>query len=473
MLRRTAATLVVTIGLVLAIAGTASAHPLGNFTVNHYAGIELAGDRIYVRYVLDLAEIPTFQLGDGVRRHGFAATVARQLELRLDGKRIKLRPVAHRVVARDGAGGLSTLRFDAVFSAPASGRSLSFVDRVQPDRIGWREITISARDGARLLESSVPGESRSNELRAYPNDLLSSPLDIRSAEARFEPGSGLAPAPGLEPAPAPPHRGGGFEALVERGDLSVGVVVVSLLIAAFWGAVHALTPGHGKALIAGYLVGTRGRPRHAFILGATVTATHTAGVFGLGLVTLLLSQFVVPEQLYPWLTLVSGVLVVAVGLGVLRGRMRGGHNDGSGLRLRSDTSSHAAVSGHHHHHHGHHHHHDDHHHHGHPHDGAPTSRGIVGVGIAAGLLPCPSALVVLLSAIALHRIGFGMALIVAFSVGLAATITAIGLLAVLARRAFSRVRLDGRVVRALPAVSAAVIVLVGLAITLRAVPGVL
>ena len=356
-----------------------------------------------------------------------------------------------------------------MFSAPASGRALSFVDRVQPDRIGWREITISARDGARLLESSVPGESRSNELRAYPSDLLSSPLDIRSAEARFEPGSGPAPAPGLEPAPAPPHRGGGFEALVERGDLSVGVVVVSLLIAAFWGAVHALTPGHGKALIAGYLVGTRGRPRHAFILGATVTATHTAGVFGLGLVTLLLSQFVVPEQLYPWLTLVSGVLVVVVGLGVLRGRLRAGHDHGSGVRLQSDTSSHAADPGHHDHH-GHHHHHD---HHGHTHDGAPTSRGIVGVGIAAGLLPCPSALVVLLSAIALHRVGFGMALIVAFSVGLAATITAIGLLAVLARRAFSRVRLDGRVVRALPAVSAAVIVLVGLAITLRAVPGVL
>ena len=355
MFRKAVAALVAAIGIGLALAGTASAHPLGNFTVNHYAGIQLAGDRVYVRYVLDLAEIPTFQLGDGVRRPGFAASVARQLELQLDGKRVQLRPVVHRVVARDGAGGLPTLRFDAVFSAPASGRSLSFVDRVQPDRIGWREITISARNGARLLESSVPGESRSNELRAYPSDLLRSPLDIRSAQARFEPGSGPGPAPGLEPAPAPPHRGGGFEALVGRGELSLGVVAVSLLIAAFWGAVHALTPGHGKALVAGYLVGTRGRPRHAFILGATVTATHTAGVFGLGLVTLLLSQFVVPEQLYPWLTLVSGVLVVAVGVGVLRGRLRAGHNHGSGVRLQSDTSTHAAEPDHHHH--GHHHHH--------------------------------------------------------------------------------------------------------------------
>ena len=102
-----------------------------------------------------------------------------------------------------------------------------------------------------------------------------------------------------------------------------------------------------------------------------------------------------------------------------------------------------------------------------------TSRGILGVGIAAGLLPCPSALVVLLSAIALHRVGFGLALIVAFSVGLAATITGIGLVAVLARRLFSRARLDGPVIRALPAVSALVILLVGVAITARAVPGVL
>ena len=198
------------------------------------------------------------------------------------------------------------------------------------------------------------------------------------------------------------------------------------------------------------------------MLGATVTVTHTAGVFALGLVTLLLSRFIVPEQLYPWLTLASGLLVVAVGLGVLRQRMRTGA--GSGHHHHDDGEAH--DHDHHHHHHGHGHRHD------HDHDDALTSRGILGVGIAAGLLPCPSALVVLLSAIALHRVGFGMALIVAFSVGLAATITAIGLVAVMARRAFSRVRLDGPVVRALPAVSAGVIVLVGLAITARALPGV-
>ena len=136
MLRRTAGLLFAAIALVLATAGTASAHPLGNFTVNHYAGIELAGDRVYVRYVLDLAEIPTFQFGDDVRAVGFASTAARSLELRLDGRRVVLRPVAHRVVARRGAGGLKTLRFDAVFVAAASGRALTFADRIFPSRIG-------------------------------------------------------------------------------------------------------------------------------------------------------------------------------------------------------------------------------------------------------------------------------------------------------------------------------------------------
>src|SRR4029079_17145581 len=176
-----------------------------------------------------------------------------------------------------------------------------------------------------------------------------------------------------------------------RGALSPGIVVVSLLVAAFWGAAHALTPGHGKALGAGYLIGTRGRPRDAVLLGATVTMTHTAGVFGLGLVTLLLSRFIVPEQLYPWLTLVSGLLVVGVGLGVLRARLRA---RAPGAGLQSDTDEHR---------HG--------HHHQHPHHARvplksdperASSGGILGVGIAAGLLPCPSALVVLLSALALH-----------------------------------------------------------------------
>ncbi len=267
--------------------------------------------------------------------------------------------------------------------------------------------------------------------------------------ATIEPGGRRGEPPRIDaPQPGLTRDSGGFEALIERGELSLGVLFVSLLIAAFWGAAHALTPGHGKALVAAYLVGTKGTPRHAFMLGGTVTVAHTAGVFAIGFVTLGLSQFIVPEQLYPWLTLVSGLLVVAVGASVLRHRLR------------------TRRPGHHHHHH-----HD--HDHDHHHDHELTSKGILGVGIAAGLLPCPSALVVLLSAIALHRVGLGLALILAFSVGLAATITGIGLVAVYARRAFSRLSLDGPLVRALPAVSAALILGVGIAITARALPGVL
>jgi nickel/cobalt transporter (NicO) family protein len=235
---------------------------------------------------------------------------------------------------------------------------------------------------------------------------------------------------------------------------------VSVLVAMFWGTAHALTPGHGKAIVAAYLVGTRGTARHAFLLGGIVTLTHTIGVFALGLVTLTLSEFVVPEALYPWLNLVSAVLVVLVGIAVLRLRMV------SWLRPRS---------GHSHAHDPHHHHHHDHHHdHAHSHVPDPRSglRGLVAVGVSGGLLPCPTALVVLLAAISLHRVGYGLLLIVAFSLGLAAMITGIGLVAVTAKRAFSRMSFQSPVIRLLPAVSALVIIGVGIAMTVRAVPSV-
>jgi ABC-type nickel/cobalt efflux system permease component RcnA len=428
-------------------AGAAAAHPLGNFTVNRFSGIELSGDRIYVRYVLDLAEIPAFQEDDKVRAPGFAERVGRGLVLELDGRRIALEPLSHALRSRPGAGGLDTLRFEAVFAAPeeASGRELAFRDTNFARRIGWREVVVHASEGARIVSSTAPATSVSDELRAYPQDLLKSPLDVGMASVEYDPGPGPGTVPTLRAAAPPERAAGGFEALIARDELGPGVILLSLLVAAFWGAAHALTPGHGKAIVAGYLVGSRGRPRHAVLLGAIVTVTHTAGVFALGLLTLLLSRFVVPERLYPWLTVASGVLVVAVGAGVLVGRVRSAHG-----RAR---------------HHG--------HGHDHGHEHGFGRGGLVGVGVAAGLLPCPSALVVLLSAIALHRVGLGLALIVAFSVGLAATITAIGLLAVLARRTFGRLSLNGPLVRALPAVSALVVLAVGVGITVNALPEVL
>ncbi|HEX4745941.1 MAG TPA: sulfite exporter TauE/SafE family protein [Gaiellaceae bacterium] len=455
-MKRVVALAVVAVAVLVAPA-IARAHPLGNFTINHCAGIEVAGDGIYVRYALDAAEIPTYQLGSQLRAEGYPARLARDLELTLDGRRVPLRVVESRTRTRPGAGGLKTLRLDVVYRAALDGEAeaLTFRDRSFRGRIGWREVTLSARDGGRVVTSDVPALSTSSALRSYPNDLLRSPLDVSSATATIQLGTDAATAPSIGFEPVATHVPGGFEALIEGRDLSVGVLLLSLLVAAFWGAAHALTPGHGKAMVAAYLVGTKGRPREAFLLGGTVTIAHTAGVFALGFVTLGLSAFVVPEQLYPWLTLVSGLLVVLVGVSVLRARLRARHGG-----------------------HGHDHHHQEHEHEhehgdGHHHDDMLTPKGILGVGIAAGLLPCPSALVVLLSAIALHRVALGLALIVAFSLGLAATITAIGLVAVLARRTFGRLSLDGPVVRALPAASAALILAVGLVITARALPGVI
>ncbi|HEY3069849.1 MAG TPA: sulfite exporter TauE/SafE family protein [Gaiellaceae bacterium] len=427
----------------LGLPASAAAHPLGNFTVNRFSAVELSGTGVYVHYVLDLAEIPTYQEGDGARAPGFARELAHGLVLELNGRRVALVPAKHKLSTRPGAGGLPTLRFEAVFrtARPAHGTTLVFHDANFADRIGWKEVVVGADHGASIRSSTVPAESRSDELRAYPRDLLRSPLDVTSASAEFTPGSGPGTLPSLDGGTAPERPRGGFESLIGRGNVGFGVIVLSLLIAAFWGAAHALTPGHGKAIVAGYLVGSRGKPRHAVLLGAIVTVTHTAGVFALGLVTLLLSRFIVPERLYPWLTVASGLLVVAVGASIFWSRWRHRRAHGHG--------------------------HD--HDHGHPHD----LRGLLGIGVAAGLLPCPSALVVLLSAIALHRIGFGLVLILAFSLGLAITITSIGLVAVLARRAFGRLSFEGRLAQTLPALSALVILAVGIGLTLKALPEVI
>jgi nickel/cobalt exporter len=441
--KRFALLLLLTYLAAVAFASVAAAHPLGNFTVNRYTAVHLSGEDVYVHYALDLAEIPTVQEGSKVRAPTFAAAVARRLDVRLDGRSVALRTLDARVEERAGAGGLKTLRFEATYQAQVTpcckvGR-LAVRDSNFSARSGWREIVVTADRGARLLGSTAPSESVSEALTAYPPDLLRTPLDAASATATFEPGAGAGVPPRVGRA-APADGPSGFEALVE-GELSTSFVLLSLVLALFWGAAHALGPGHGKAIVAGYLVGTRGRPRDAVVLGVVVTITHTIGVFALGLVTLALSEFFLPEQLYPWLNLVAGVLVVGVGVGVLRARFR-------------HARAHA---------HGH-----EHHHH---HRGSPGGlRGLIGVGASAGIVPCPTALVVLLAAISLHRVGYGLLLIVAFSLGLAATVTGIGLVAVAARNAFSRLSLDGRLVRLLPAASALVVLGLGLVMTARAIP---
>jgi nickel/cobalt exporter len=421
----------------LLVPGSVLAHPLGNFTVNRYSGVELSGSRVYLHYAVDLAEIPTFQQGGDFRRPGIARRLASRLRLTMDGRRASLRTLDSRVERKPGAGGLETLRFDAVYDAGPSGRTLRFRDRNFGGRIGWKEVVVTAERGATVLSSSVSGRSISRELRSYPADLLRAPADTTSATARVHPGTMAGVPPALEDNPPAVHRSGGFEALIGTEELGPGLILLSLALALFWGAAHALTPGHGKAIVAAYLVGSRGTARHAFALGGIVTVTHTIGVFGLGLVTLALSEFVVPERLYPWLNLVSALLVVGVGVAVLRRR----------LSRRGD------------HHHGHDHEHDH-----------PSARGLIAMGVSGGILPCPTALVVLLAAISLHRVGFGLLLIVAFSLGLASVITTIGLVAISAQSAFSRLSFEGRLVRALPAFSAAAIVCLGVVMTLRSLP---
>jgi nickel/cobalt exporter len=451
-------------------AAAAQAHPLGNFTINRFSRVQVSGDRVYVLYVLDLAEIPTFQAREQVRalgRHGYAsrttAKLLRHLSLTVGGRPVTLRSLKHALAFPPGQAGLRTTRLEAVYgSGPiASGtQSAAYHDANFAGRIGWKEVVVRADAGATLQSSTAPGASISQELRAYPKDLLQSPLDVTSADASFSPGSGLGVVPALDSRRALDQRVGvravsdsGFAALIGRDRLPLGAVLVSLLVALFWGAAHALSPGHGKTIVAAYLVGAHGTRRDAVLLGVTVTITHTIGVFALGLITLSLSQFVLPEHLYPWLNLVSAVLVVAVGAAVVGQRLRA-------ARAPSGRQGHAQP-------HDHTHPHD--HAHPHPHSRSHT-RGILGVGISGGLIPCPTALVVLLAAISLHRIGYGLVLILAFSIGLAATMTGIGILAVSARRVFERVDFNGGVVRLLPALSAFAILGLGLAMTIRALP---
>jgi nickel/cobalt exporter len=420
----------------LAAPAAAAAHPLGNFTVNRFSRVEASGPRLYVRYVLDLAEIPTYQAGR-IDARANARKIARNARLSVDGKSSALRPVRTRLAHPRGAGGLDTTRLEVVLAGPRlEGTSrIVYRDGNYRDRIGWKEIVVG---------EDTP--SRSHELRAYPKDLLQSPLDQTSVTTDLAPGDGPDVAPALSSGRSlqAPDRvaDSGFAALVGRSHLSPLVILASLGAALFWGAAHALSPGHGKTIVTAYLVGRRGTVRHAGLLGLIVTITHTIGVFTLGLVTLALSQFIVPDRLYPWLNLVSGLLVVGIGASVFYSRWR-------------HRRAHAHGHGHHHNHHA---------------EPDASFRSLLAVGVSGGLLPCPSALVVLLAAISLHRVAFGLLLIVAFSAGLALTITAIGCAAVLARGAFRRVSLEGPLVRLLPAASALVILAAGLAMTVRAVP---
>lgn len=513
--------------LSLCMPWVSAAHPLGNFSVNHYSRLQLTSAGIKLDYLLDLAEIPTFQLmqeADITPEAGqarLAAFLTHQMQalqaglrLEVNGQLLPWQGVAQQIALPPGAGGLPTMKLHLTYHASwpalaAEHVTLLYQDHNFPGRAGWQEMIAVAADGVAVLESSVPATDRSQGLSDYPADLLNSPPQIRQASLRlqltppFAPHAPVVQVPLPEPdrAPAavppvtlsPPAPRNAFTELITTRHLSPGIIALALLIAAGLGALHALEPGHGKTVVAAYLVGTRGTAWHALYLGLIVTLTHTIGVYILGGITLYASHSIVPEQLYPWLGVFSGLLVAGLGAYLFFQRFF------SPLQAHAHGHHHTHHDNHHHHHHHHHdhepayahaaahahhhaegsHHHTQAHTHTHHHHPVPETvsfRTLLTLGITGGMIPCPAALVVLLSAVSLHRISFGLLLIVAFSIGLAAVLIAIGLLMVYARQFMGRLHSEGPVLsRWLPLTSALVMTLIGLAIAgqglLQAVAG--
>jgi len=476
--------------ILLTVAPTvALAHPLGNFTVNRYSRLVVAGDQLQLTYIVDMAEIPAHQERAGMdeNRDGtitaaeqqayvtrLLETLATQLVLRLNGQVQPWTLETSDLTFPEGQAGLPTLRLVTRWSTPLAARQTLgqavYQDESYADHLGWQEIVVQATAGAKLTESSASAVDVSQELRTYPDDLLQAPLVVNQATFHFIPGAvskettattanaAAVNAPERAGRPADP-----FAELIQVTTLSPLAILLALLAAFGWGAAHAFSPGHGKTIVGAYLVGSRGTVRHALFLGLTTTVTHTAGVFALGFVTLFAAQFILPEKLYPWLSMVSGVLVVIIGAVMIKDRLQ------------------SFLSGHDHHHHHHHEHNHDHmhdHDHGHHHhhhlpsgtDGAPvTWRSLLALGVSGGLLPCPSALVLMLGAISLQRVGFGLALIVMFSLGLASVLTAIGVVLVYASKFFQRLPEGGPLFRFVPVASALFITVVGVGITVQAV----
>lgn len=489
--------------VLLATASIATAHPLGNFSVNQFSRIEVGKDDVRVRQVLDLAEIPTFQAAgqidadkDGVfsaaELRAYANAIAPAylagLSLRVNGVSVELNPGNSEATAQPGAGGLQTLRIKWDLAGRFTGTDgvnrVAFSNDSYPERLGWREIVVNRVQGIEIFDSNAFGNSASDELNFYPNESLNAPLNERAAAFSFAAAAVPENAKPLE------NRDGHFTRPEQRDrlaeliavpEITPAIAALGLLLALGLGAFHAMSPGHGKAVVGAYLVGSRGTPRHAAFLGLTVTITHTLGVFALGLLTLFASNYILPDRLMPLLSFASGLIVFYIGVTMFKTRLMSalgfaGGADHSHHHHSHDDHDHAHDGGHHHHSHdGHdHHHHDDDHssdafthtHDGHTHSHLPPEdlswKSLLALGVSGGLLPCPSALVLMLSAINLNRVGYGLVLTLAFSVGLAATLTAVGLLFLYGGRIFNGSKLkENRIFKTVPVVSALVIACLG------------
>jgi ABC-type nickel/cobalt efflux system permease component RcnA len=545
---RSYATLLILLGSLLLSGTQALAHPMGNFSVNHYAKIKLQQGSVEILYLIDLAEIPTYQEMREFSMTADPATsaAARYLEeqevrlkngltLEQDGQPLELAVTSRQLMFAEGAGGLPTMKLAFVFRGRSSAgeHSVSYTDNNFPGRSGWKEVVVEANGGT-ILQSSAPAIDRSQELTNYSTDLLNSPpqqlsatiafrsdfsgADIPSAKTDVLPAvatvrkhaeplrpvasqnhtatavSSVASNPakrtanlgdsenssltGSHAASAIPHhpasrsqntpRSRFTELISTQNKLGFWVLLSAGLIAAGLGALHALEPGHGKTIVAAYLVGSRGTARHAVLLGLVVTASHTAGVYLLGVITLYASRYIVPDQLYPWLGAISGLSVVAMGVFIFLRHLTGesgehSHANGEnhshwflsmfkqGARQQTGNDQTITAS-----------------------SAAPgenrrvSLRELYLLGITGGIVPCPAALVVLLSAFSLHRIGFGLFLITAFSFGLASVLVIVGLTMVYAKQFMAPRVGTASFIRVLPLVSSAFMAILGVGIAVSA-----
>jgi len=540
---------------VLLLPAIAAAHPLGNFTINHYAGIRVEPQRILLDVVIDQAEIPTFQArldfdtdGDGevsddeadAGRVAACDSLAPSLALALDKTKLPLTLSEAGLTFPPGVGGLSTMRLVCGFAVPLAapipaGAQLTYADTSNPDRLGWREIVV---EGSGVTVAGVDGALRttttSDRLRKYPTNLLTQALADKAVAIAVTPGgpilapfdiadatplpgaadvasaSAAPPAVTVAPVDAAPVAaiatadpasagavpggvgGGDLPSIFRTADISPVVLLVSILTAAALGAGHALTPGHGKTLMAAYLVGTRGTPLHAAGLGLSVTVSHTLGILVLAALIVGAEGILSPDLVVTSAPVVAAISIVAIGGWMLisEGRRRWRARTAG----RSHALAHAHGEAHEHPHHDHDHDHDHesaghvddpaaqgvHSHGGVSHSHLPPAgttiswRSLFVLGLAGGLIPSTSALLILLGSIAAGRPAFGFILVVAFGLGMALVMGGIGLALVLARGRLDRVdgaSTLGRVSGYVPLVASVLVFGLGLYLTFQAVAG--
>ncbi|MBV9304382.1 MAG: sulfite exporter TauE/SafE family protein [Acidobacteriaceae bacterium] len=481
--------------------------------MSHYARLDLSRNGSSLTYVLDFAEIPTLEL---LQEWNLDANQTAELKLRArqeakqwlkglaieeNGRAISAWLQTVQINIQDGAGGMPILRVTMISSLGLRSGKLEYEDRNYPGRTGWKEIVIHRGSSARVVAASSGDTDISHALTSYPADPSFVPPQALKASvdwkceappvvfaAKQVPSnpevtvpnvrSALKPFAAQQPiAPGTVVKGDFLSRLLKMHTIGLGLVFIGIAVAFGLGAMHALSPGHGKTIVAAYLVGSRGTIRHAVFLGSTVTLTHTVSVFLLGIGVLCFERYIVPDRIIPWLGALSGLSIVVIGLWLLYQRAKvlvARHSEHGHARNHPHSHSHPHA-----HDHSHDHHHDhDHANHAHTHDHGDRPHthvvpekvslaSLIALGVSGGLVPCPSALVLMLSAIALGHAGLGLALLVGFSLGLALVLMGIGILVIHAKNLIPNrpAVIAHPFFRLVPVLSAALVLCLGLGMT--------